>query len=964
MSVRLALAVLVLACLTWLRVSPATAETAVTAGVVVKRYALIVGNSAYDVKATGLPALTRSVDDSNEIDKSLRGENINFVTTVKLNIKDLAEFKAALYAFKANVRMNGGGDGRNRDAERLEILFYFSGHGFATTNGNFFLPLNAKEPEKWLKDLKADEKAKYKDQASKDAAYDDWNVNVAMAEKYLEDSLQELKPDVLVMISDACRNLLANAKGVSVSTNRGMDMPAYKSSGTFHFYAAGKGQAAFESLPDEKPVSPPKDAKDGKDAKDKKPQNSVFTASLLRHMGLPWQTIQTLAIAVKQDVVGLTGSAQQPFYDDEIIGTFVLTKIGDLSAICDNANSAFNTVMGDARTHRLTSEQLSEQAKRYAACPDIGERLRTMLSAFNQGIGVASTGNVDAPDTPQPGVEIDRCDLLASSRFDTSRPAGIPKYEPHSRVLRRDLQEIAVSSLSADLNFQPVERAIIQDAIDACRSARDRHPKVARYNFNLANALNAMAIASGDPRQRDQLQQEALVLYTTAVRLSYVAAFNSLAVYYENGYGLGALKETLSDVKRRDTALDYYTQGAQLHDTLAEYNLGMKYNTGELGLKIDKRQAYNWLAKSAEDGYVPAMVEAGRLLLTERGAFENADPKRALELFERAARSNYDEAMFWIGWSYEMGVEITQKDGKKEPLLAADYPKALQWYGRAADLGHQTAQVRMARMLTEGNGLPAAQPEAAGRYWRLAALSGSTFAQIELARLMMDRQIPPKPKDGPAEIRKLYEAAEAAGHPRAALELAKLYRTGAQLNNVDIVVKDTKAAVAHAKRAFELSKTAARNSEEAKPRYAFEAAFLLIEMHDKSEDKTPDGTRLISDQWLDELHAEYGDTSHHFTVLVPTVDLSDPPPRTSCSQASRFEVEVWDWDKSIPPTTLQFDWFDGYYGSGWSCGIEKQLRDEFETQWKQSQKSKTSFVDAMHKRLDELDQTATNKSAN
>ena len=943
---------LMVAALTMLWLLPASAQNAAPAatGPVVKRFALVIGNSAYDIKASGLPALKRSADDAAEMDKKLRNDSIKFVTTVKTDIKDLAGFKAALEEFKSAIRQNGGGEARNHDSERLEILFYYSGHGFATAGGNYLMPLGAKEQDRWLKELKADEKAKYKDQASQDQAYGAWLGDVAVAEKYIEDSLQETKPDVLVMISDACRSLVQNAKGATVSS-RGMDMPAYKSNGTFHFYAAGKGQAALELLPGEKPVTQPKDPKD------RIPQNSVFTAALLRQMGLPWQTIQNLAIAVKQDVTKLTDTAQQPFYDDEIIGSFVLSKIGEQAAICDNAGSAFSGLIGDARAHRLTADQLGAEAARYSACPEIGDRLRTLLSSFNQGLGVANTGGQDVPDTPQAGVEIDRCDLLASSRFDTERPAGIPRFEADRRTLRRDLQEIAISSLGADLNTQPAERAIIQDAITTCRSAREHHPKVARYSFNLANALNAMAIASAEPKQREQLQQEAFALYTAATQLSYVSAYNSLAVYYENSYGLGAAKDRLTDKDKRDQALDFYTQGAQLHDTIAQYNLGMKYKTGDLGLKVDKRQAYNWLAKAAEAGYVPAMVEAGRLLLIERGTFEDADPKRALELFERAARSNYDQAMFWIGWSYEFGVESQAKDGKKDVLLAADYAKALLWYGRAADLGNQTAQVRMARMLTQGNGLPTPQPEAAGRYWRLAALSGSTVAQIELAQLLTSRHIPPKPKDGPSEIRKLYEAAEAAGHPRAALELAKLYRKGGKLNSVDIVSADVKLAIAHAKRAFELSKIAPKNSEEANPRYAFEAAFLLLDVHEKGEDKAADGTRLISDQWLDELHDQYGDTSKHFTVLVPTVDLSDPPPRSSCSEVYRYKVEVWDWAKTAPPSAQQFDWFDGYYGSQWSCGIEKSIRDEFDTQWQLAQKAKSSFVDAMQKRLDEIDKS-------
>jgi len=99
-------------------------------------------------------------------------------------------------------------------------------------------------------------------------------------------------------------------------------------------------------------------------------------------------------------------------------------------------------------------------------------------------------------------------------------------------------------------------------------------------------------------------------------------------------------------------------------------------------------------------------------------------------------------------------------------------------------------------------------------------------------------------------------------------------------------------------------------------------------------------------------------------VLVPTVDLSEPPPRPPCSEVYRYKVEVWDWSKTVPPSAQQFEWYDGYYGGVWGCGIEKWARDEFDTQWQLAQKSKASFAEAMQKRLDEIDKSKGATKAN
>ncbi len=59
--------------------------------------------------------------------------------------------------------------------------------------------------------------------------------------------------------------------------------------------------------------------------------------------------------------------------------------------------------------------------------------------------------------------------------------------------------------------------------------------------------------------------------------------------------------------------------GAEQGNAVAQYNLGIRYLHGS-GLEADDRMAFEWLAKSAAQGYVEAVGELGTLYRFGRGA--------------------------------------------------------------------------------------------------------------------------------------------------------------------------------------------------------------------------------------------------------------------------------------------------------------------------------------------------------
>ena len=94
-----------------------------------KRYALIIGNSAYP-KAIGL--LKNPVNDATDFAKEL--ENSNFEVQLLTNAT-YGQMRAAMLKFKEKV------DAGDRD--KTVSLFYYAGHGLQRDEENYLVPIDA-----------------------------------------------------------------------------------------------------------------------------------------------------------------------------------------------------------------------------------------------------------------------------------------------------------------------------------------------------------------------------------------------------------------------------------------------------------------------------------------------------------------------------------------------------------------------------------------------------------------------------------------------------------------------------------------------------------------------------------------------------------------------------------------------------------------------------------------------------
>ena len=251
-----------------------------------------------------------------------------------------------------------------------------------------------------------------------------------------------------------------------------------------------------------------------------------------------------------------------------------------------------------------------------------------------------------------------------------------------------------------------------------------------------------------------------------------------------------------------------------------------------------------------------------------------------------------------------------------------DANDAIIWYARAAEAGDRRSQERLAEMLNSGEGLPAAQREAAGRYWRLAAEGGSTEAQMQLANLLRDGKLPfwPKqhgrPDGGAEEIRLLYESAFARGKSYAGYEPARLYRAGFPKDRPsEAIPRDAEAAVNLLWETMDRVRQARLDTAEAYPMVDFFSAFELLNMHEAGEDKRNDRSQLLNDDQVAQLGMEYGDhatlkwLNFRTAVLLANVDAEIYCNRDAFSKNLAF----WSWKRSTPPTDPQLDWFERFY---------------------------------------------------
>ena len=872
-----------------------------------QRHAFIVGIGDYDTKS-GLPALNAPPNDAEDVKAALQRLPQPFNVEILTNdqAKDKATFQAAFDSFLSRVQQ---GD---------DVLFYFSGHGFSAEKKNFYLLKSAKSDTAFIKDLSNADQRDLDTLDKKSRKYRDWISTVALSEEDIEKAIADKKPDVIILIADACRSPVEGAKG-AVIEGTGVVLPTHSAFGTYRLYSASAGQVSYDSL-EAIPRSgggsgyPPPD--DRKTSKEKEKKNSLFTRVFIPQILVPGQPILIMAAQVKRKVreqAQNMNKDQIPDYTEDPRSNdyffWPSENDSETAALCQTAATKLENLRSGILLGSLGRDTISETAAELSRCgPSVREALRSLRELEEQGTGSFATHADQTADASKLTDPQQICDVKGSSPLDSERPQVLSGT---------DIQQLATTALSGEKDKLKSEHEIMS-IVEACEEAVNQRPRVARFKFNAGMGNYALATISSSIERTIPLRKASYFI-EQAADLGYAASYNYLAMMLANGEFYKDRNET-PEPPDRDRAVDLLKRGANLNHVVAQYNLGIAYLKGDLGLgnrkeltdvggnvseKLleQKREAvaFKYLSAASEHSYVPAMIETAKLLHDGRGVTE-ANPDRAIELLEVAASTGSWEAMFWLGEIYRRG-------------MGMDHQRAVLWYARAAEAGDVRSQEKLADMLTTGDGVPAAQPEAAGRYYRLAAYAGSAFAQGELGDLLRDRKIPfrppvadQKPDGGALEIRTLYLAAFASGKPYPGLKLGKLYRTGfpSEQGGSEAIPKDPESAVDMFYKTIERVKQAAPDSPEADPKVAAWAAFELVSMLDKGEAKRRDGSSVITDDQIQQLRHEYGDGGNLGYIKVGAIGT----PACGTRDLTGKWLMVWDWGRDEPPTEQQLRWLE------------------------------------------------------
>ena len=181
----------------------------------------------------------------------------------------------------------------------------------------------------------------------------------------------------------------------------------------------------------------------------------------------------------------------------------------------------------------------------------------------------------------------------------------------------------------------------------------------------------------------------------------------------------------------KDTALAvyWYQQAAQQEDSVGQYMLGNCYLYG-IGVKQDMAQAVLLTSQSAAKGYALAQYRLGVMYYAGEGLTQ--DYQQALFWFTQAASAgnknaqivlaemyyngkgtekNDEKALYWYLQLAQDDTTPTHMRGPAQYLCGSIYKdhnylkEAVFWLQKAAELGYAEAQVKLARMYAEGDGV-------------------------------------------------------------------------------------------------------------------------------------------------------------------------------------------------------------------------------------------------------------------
>ena len=360
---------------------------------------------------------------------------------------------------------------------------------------------------------------------------------------------------------------------------------------------------------------------------------------------------------------------------------------------------------------------------------------------------VAASVEKKQPDTPKETPD------KPSGRGITPAHSRVTAYQLQDRAKDLKLEELQSLEAKASAGDPEAESLLAlslhgatllkRDDVEALRLLR----KAADQDFVAAQESLGIFYAMGIGLDKPHPQQ-ALEWYRKAVAQGSLDAATNMALMYEDGNGIP------KDVPQ---AIAWFRRAAEGGEPTAQYNLALIYARGK-DVPQDDKESLRWLKLAADQNILPAVLDLASFYLHPPDG-TSADVHQAIHYYEKAAGLGSVAAQTMLGDIFANGVEGNP-----------DYALAVTWYQKAAEQKNPEAQFGLALLYALGKGVPL-DLEQAFRLFLAAANQGEPRAQYDLATMYEEGRGTPV---NPALAAHYFELAAERGMSQAQFRLGRL----------------------------------------------------------------------------------------------------------------------------------------------------------------------------------------------
>lgn len=578
----------------------------------VRRYAIVVGNQAYE----NIAGLVNAVGDAKAVAAFLRDHDFIVFEDYDVDKRRFERLlRRALLEFDANS----------------EVLFYFAGHGIQIGRRNYLLPTDVML------------------ESAYDVPFETMTLDQILA-------LLSSRSRLQLVVLDSCRD----NPFTSLKLNAGLDAELYETGAGFSTMTAPINTLLSFS------TSPGALAEDGEAG-----GHSPFTAAFVGSArAAPGESITRILETVRREVYEATDGRQVPWESSTLVEPFLfdrapaaaprvaeappaaLEKTAELSLTASldrelDIGALISEVFPAPAGARISiSAPPREGALVFASADpaDVASTAGGALSALSYDVSfeernAALSGDYSVTDTFELAVDVD-------GEVTPIRVSLTSEADPCDAEAGDWLDPGGVGLARYPNQIEP------EKALAACETAVARSPEVGRFHYQLGRALQAL-------RRYD----EAEAAFAAARDRGHVRGWYALGELLASraiATGGGA------DERAPDEALAHFAAGVELGDAYAMHALGkqlLRYGRD----KAEREEGFDLLGRAIEIGHTFSMNELGYYFL-ERGS-DHYQPERGLEYLKASAEREDIFGYNNLGLVRAQGLDGTAPD----PAAALDW---------------------------------------------------------------------------------------------------------------------------------------------------------------------------------------------------------------------------------------------------------------------------------------------------